>query len=223
MHPTLGSLALFLFAAPLAFSADADVITAFGPATTQEAVAGSTHGELRHILSGSHLGASPLSVDDEGLTHYAASHVYSFGVVEEPTTTTTYLTTPTTLSYTFRADASRYFNEGPVRGAISTGAPGEEDTVFPEIEGSRRTNQCVIQPGDSGLAVCEEEVVIPLPEDLGTGMITIIHRTYSGTPRPLYTGPAKLEDLEDSGARSVVSMGGAGVGGWIAPMVSGYL
>ncbi|EAU86611.1 hypothetical protein CC1G_07807 [Coprinopsis cinerea okayama7 len=96
---TVLSFSLLLALLPFTIAED---VTLFYPATPAPT------GLTQHIVSATVLGVSPLSVDDDGFTHYAATQVQSVGFWRLPETTTTYLTTPTTFTYTFKADASRY-------------------------------------------------------------------------------------------------------------------
>ncbi|EAU90692.1 hypothetical protein CC1G_03961 [Coprinopsis cinerea okayama7 len=66
------------------------------------------------------LGGKVLSTDAEGYTHYAVSHVQTLGVVDGET----YISTPTSVTYTFRADASRYRGVGPFAVIEPTGTVG---------------------------------------------------------------------------------------------------
>ncbi|KAJ2919797.1 hypothetical protein MD484_g533, partial [Candolleomyces efflorescens] len=61
-----------------------------------------------NIDSGTTLGASAIGVDQHGATIYAVSQVKSLLVFGDATTTTTVLSTPTTETFTYIADASRY-------------------------------------------------------------------------------------------------------------------
>ncbi|KAG2012163.1 hypothetical protein CC2G_012198 [Coprinopsis cinerea AmutBmut pab1-1] len=82
-------------------------------------------------------GASALSVDSEGYTHYVASQVQTLGVGPMGT----YLSTPTAITYTFKADASHYHAVDVLRDVQPTNEAGDYGLVT--VEGGKEIFDCV--------------------------------------------------------------------------------
>ncbi|RXW16031.1 hypothetical protein EST38_g9831 [Candolleomyces aberdarensis] len=117
------------------------------------------------IISGLSYDVSPVAVQTDGQTIYVAKEVKSLVVVEAGAFTTTLLPTPTTNTFTYRADASRYHI------AIQTQTGG----VRAELR-----DDCTLK--DDGSLVCSYKVI-----GESGALKTTIEKTSTGSPRPWYT------------------------------------
>ncbi|KAF8148040.1 hypothetical protein B0H34DRAFT_803167 [Crassisporium funariophilum] len=122
------------------------------------------------IVSGTLLGVEAVGTVNGGAeTVYRASEVNSLIVYKNSITTQTYLSTPSTVSYTFRADASRLWFEQDVDVA------GQRGLIH-------RKDACVLDGQGGGS--CQQQIIYVVNNGQETVTATA---AYTGLAKPLYT------------------------------------
>ncbi|RXW16030.1 hypothetical protein EST38_g9830 [Candolleomyces aberdarensis] len=117
------------------------------------------------IVSGLSVEISPVAVQTDGQTVYVAKEAKSLMVVQSGAFTSTLVATPTTDTFTFRADASRYHL------ALKTQTAGVQ---------AERTDDCTLR--DDGSLVCSVKLVAE-----SGGQKATVAVTTTGSPAPWYT------------------------------------
>ncbi|TEB34089.1 hypothetical protein FA13DRAFT_65842 [Coprinellus micaceus] len=150
------------------------------------------------IRSGYSIGITPISVEKSGETVYVAAEAHSKAVYTNRLMTLTLIPSPTTVTYTFRADASRYHL------ALETNVSGVKGT---------REDDCTTDPS-TGKMVC---VVRVIGKNDRTTQSVVATVTGTGAPWFTVTGVENLNlPTVDSGALPKAYHGEGGGGRMLA-------
>ncbi|KIK00442.1 hypothetical protein K443DRAFT_679161 [Laccaria amethystina LaAM-08-1] len=132
------------------------------------------------VSAGTVLGALPVGVANDGATVYVVTEVQSLLVYQNTQTTQTVLSTPTTVTYNFKADSTKV----------------EQDIVvtFSGVVGVGYAS-CVLD-GDGG-GQCGAEIIADVAGV--NNPITVLSTTYTGKAQPFFT----LNNVQTQGLPSL--------------------
>lgn len=132
------------------------------------------------VSAGTVLGASPIGVANDGGTVYVITEVQSLMVYQNTQTTQTVLSTPTTITYNFKADSTKVEQDIAV--------------TFSGVVGLGRAS-CLLD-GDGG-GQCGAEIIADLAGV--NNPMTVLSTSYTGKAQPFFT----LNNVQTRGMSSL--------------------